>query len=635
MFRHSLKPTTSLFTRAFTWICFAALGWTLVLRGFLVPTLSLHWDEFNFLSLILRVAHGEPVSVLQTFHGHLFGWLDDVGGLEPDKIILGRTVMFVLSLVGTGCLVWLGRALFGGHAGVYAAFLVGTFWFQQHHGASFRYDGLLVPASLGAACLVLATRRPFLSAGLAGALLGLALLISLKAVFYLPTLVGLLCVPYLERVPSRQWAPRVLVFLTSLGVTAGVLYVGHKMSLTPQEADVVTAGAKIADKMFRVEPLPRPEALLQTLRWDGYSWLLLVVGFVVVGGDLLHGTPAVRARSVRVLLLAAPLLSIYFYRNAWAYFYVSILPGACLLAGALWSRLERDCHRRPLRAAVLAALVVLPPGLKATSAYWYNRADETEVFRDISLGVREVFPTPEPYLDRCGMIADYPKVGMFLSTWVVENYRKAGREVMGDLLRRHQPKFLLQNTEVLALHRSRGRSKHRLLPRDLATLRDNFIPHWGYLWVAGKTLRVGREAQTFEVMISGRYTLEGKATVLLDDVQLRPGDVMELQQGTHRVRLLDEPNPVAPMVLSERLPVTLRYGDHLPVPERTPKKTKSLFRGFSATFPGSLLQAFRAPPTARWNLAVPPTVSPGDRTVRRAISPSLGDGGQAAGDEAQ
>ncbi|MFZ9889329.1 MAG: hypothetical protein ACO3JL_17690 [Myxococcota bacterium] len=609
MYSPSLKPRSAASPRVLSWLCFAALGWTLVLRGLLVPTLSLHWDEFNFLNLIVRVAHDESVPVLQTFHAHLFGWLDEVPGLEPDQIILGRAVMYSLSVVGTVCLLWLGRVLFGGNAGVFAAFLLGTFWFQQHHGASFRYDGLLVPASLGAACLVLSPRRPFLTAGLAGALLGVALLISLKAVFYLPSLLGLLWVPSLERVPTRQWTTRLWVFVAALCCTAVILYLAHRLSLPPQAADVVSTGAKIADKMFRVEPLPRADALLQTLRWDGYSWLLVLLGLLLVVADLVHGAPAARARSIRVLLLAAPLVSIYFYRNAWPYFYVSILPGACLLAGVLWARVERELSRRPVRAAVLTALLILPPTLKATVAYWHNREDETEVFRDISLGVREVFPEPAPYIDRCGMVADYPKVGMFMSTWVVESYRKAGREVMKDVLRQHQPKFLLENTEVLALHRTRRRSKHRLLPHDLATLRENFVPHWGYLWVAGKSLRVDREAKTFEVLISGPYTLEGQVTVLLDDVQLRPGDVIHLQQGMHRVRLLDEPKQVAPMVLAENLPITLRYGDHLPVPQRAPKKTKALFRGFSATFPGSVAQAFRTLPPARWNLDVP-TPSP-------------------------
>jgi hypothetical protein len=103
-----------------------------------------------------------------------------------------------------------------------------------------------------------------------------------------------------------------------------------------------------------------------------------------------------------------------------------------------------------------------------------------------------------------------------------------------------------------------------LTPNDAAALRDNFIPHWGPIWVAGKRLDPTQGATSnFAVAIPGAYTLEADEKMLIDGKIFLPGNVLTLTEGVHSYR-----GPFA----------QLRYGEHLPRPPRQPPK--AVFTGF-------------------------------------------------------
>jgi hypothetical protein len=107
----------------------------------------------------------------------------------------------------------------------------------------------------------------------------------------------------------------------------------------------------------------------------------------------------------------------------------------------------------------------------------------------------------------------------------------------------------------------------RLYPQDEAVLRDNYIPHWGRIWVAGKELTANPEDSGFSIAVAGVYTLEAAAPVMIDNGAVMPGAVVALSRGQHVIRSRE---PVA---------VTLRWGDHLFRPQGPPADAP-VYRGF-------------------------------------------------------
>lgn len=198
--------------------------------------------------------------------------------------------------------------------------------------------------------------------------------------------------------------------------------------------------------------------------------------------------------------------------------------------------------------------------------------DRTAVQRQVVEAVHVIFPDPVPYIDRNSMIASFPKVGFFMSTWGFQNYYEAGEPIFEDLLENAAPKFLLANHPALILDPTvptpEVPGEPRLFEEDVRVLRDNFIPHWGPIYVAGKHLSLSEESAVFEILIPGAYTVEAPGPILVDGVTRQPGEVVSLAPGHHTARSLRE---------TQR--VNLRWGVKLPRPA-APPSTGILYEDF-------------------------------------------------------
>jgi hypothetical protein len=223
--------------------------------------------------------------------------------------------------------------------------------------------------------------------------------------------------------------------------------------------------------------------------------------------------------------------------------------------------------------AFLVVALLAPTTLIA--ALWARARKPRELRPQVVLvdGVHDVFPQPVPYIDRCAMIGSFPKVGPFMSTWAMSDYRHRGEPVMRRLLREEQPQFLLQNVGALRTDKTFGRAGargHRLLREDFELLQESFIPHWGPLWVAGKVVALeagGPDVET-EVFIPGPYVVEAGFPVQVDGAWHEPGDVVDLDVGVHKVRS-DGASAVA-----------FRTANAGPAPRRRPPRQASIFTGF-------------------------------------------------------
>jgi hypothetical protein len=541
----------------------------------LVYSLNVNWDELNFLAKIHSHGRGELVGRLLTFHVHFLGWARDASPNEILQVLHLRDAMLALNVVTAVATFFIGRRLIGSvAAALFAVFAGQSFSLVLNHGTSARYDPIVVCLFLvSAALLVCGGRR---TAPIAGLVTALCLLISIKSVFYLPTLAGLIACRVAWDDDRRGAMTIAVSFALSTVVSFVALFALHAASLSGVHAasaapvaDQVDALGSIAAKAF-FPPTPVSRGVfLDSLRWDGVFWALLVAGAVIAVVSL--RTRPARLHNVQLLCFALPLASLLVYRSSFAYFYVSIIPPAALLAGVLVGRIEQ---RFAMRTALAVALVAVTAAPLARSAFlWctYNSDDQTSSQKLLVDVVHATFPDPVPYVDRCGMISSFRKVGPFMSTWTLSDYRERGTPIMRELLQRERPQFLLENISSLGLSQRYGKGKryYRLLRQDFDALAESFIPHWGPLWVAGKILALTPQAPTdFDLLIAGRYVVEGDYAITLDGTPTIPGEAVDLARGRHRIG----------STASQE--IRLRIGSARPPPATAAPLPQEIFRGF-------------------------------------------------------
>jgi len=237
------------------------------------------------------------------------------------------------------------------------------------------------------------------------------------------------------------------------------------------------------------------------------------------------------------LVLALPVLTPILYRNAFPYFYPFILAPAAILVGLAFDKQRQGAHKpNAVPPAKLGVALVLVQCAILAFGTLSKVNEDARVQRETIAAVRSVFPQPVPYIEGFGVLADYPRNGFFMSSWGVENYRRVGQPVFAALVARNQPPFVLADSPSLygALVPGVVVDQDRsFLPEDARFLQDNYIRHWGMLFVAAKHL--GSPATNFDIAVAGAYRLEAAVPLLIDGNRLAPGGTIALSAGAHSV----------------------------------------------------------------------------------------------------
>jgi hypothetical protein len=434
----------------------------------------------------------------------------------------------------------------------------------MRHGEAFRADPIIAFLFLGSVTLLVLRPASRSAAIGAGALLALAGLISIKAVLYVPTVCVVLAV---TTRPGERLTTVVQRFLLVGVVGAGlylVLFGLHALALPGAGPEVLASSAGLAAGAGRslAFALPAYSALHESLHRDAFFWLLVLGGASIAVTEGLWGSGPTRRTAVMMLGFLLPLGSLFVYRNTFAYFYAVIIPPVALSCGLLAARLHAWCGRRPILAGLAVLLLGLPLCASAWEDYGLLGRDTVASQREVLRAVRIVFPAPVSYLDRSSMVASYPKVGLFMSTVILSEYRSAGQPVLSRLIRARPAVFVVANApglDLAATWETMVNSPHRLLQEDFEYLKARYVRHWGPIWVAGAEVVAGAEAATFELPVTGPYTIEADGAIMLDGSRRGPGDVAHLAAGTHVARAADGGGRI-----------TLRYGDHLNRPVEPP-----------------------------------------------------------------
>jgi hypothetical protein len=546
----------------------------LLLKLHLVFLLNLNWDEYHYLSYVYEHAQGILTNPWQTFHVHLFSWLVDLPGYEISQLFAARLVLWGLAVAATALVYALARPLLSRPASLFAALSYLSFAYLVEHGASFRPDTLSAPFFL-AALYLLAHRRSALAALAAGLLLALAVMITIKSVLFVG-LAGLVLLLRLgEDGEKGRFLRRAVACATGFLVAAGTFWLWHRSGLLPAELASTNRYLKSsASKVFLSHGFfPGWPYFAHSLRRDALSWLLLFGGGLVAARQALRGPRPERVRGLLLLSFSLPLLTLLVYRNSFPYFYVFVLSTSVLLCGVSLDFLLGALKARAAWVPrLLVTVLIVALGGQMAAHYLRQAHDQNGQQKVLLATVHRMFPQPVPYIDRCSMVASFPKRGFFMSSWGMETYRAAGEAVLSKAVRSDHPLFVIANVPSLWFFLSDEQllpERLSLLEEDRDTLRDHYVQHWGWLFVAGKRLQLASgEPSEFEVLIPGPYTLEGAAAVVIDGQTLAPGSVLELSPGWHTA--------AAEAGVEEAV---LRWGDHIFRPARQPP-VQNLFRDF-------------------------------------------------------
>jgi hypothetical protein len=525
----------------------------LILRAYLLFQQSINWDEFNFLSMIHSALRGEQIAPLQTGYIHAFKWLAHVPGNEVDQIIAARLVMFLLQ-AGTFSLIFvIAREISGSRLAALTSVLIyASFSYTIEHDTSFRYDPIAIFLIMLALWLLIREPHRWIAIILAGMLTAIAGMVTIKAIFYIPTLT--LALFYLSRSnPMRQRFSEFFVYGIVSLICFFALYVFHSNSIEiGKNYSTANSLTGIASKVFIFEQIfPRDIYLKISLYRDTLHWALLLIGLMAAITTVINKNS--RHLGIGLIGLSLPLATLIFYRNAFPYYYVFIMATpAVLVAWAIISMKKNLGAINSKLFHIIFALFILIISSKVVIQHGFNNATGKMIMqRQIIDVVHHMFPQPVPYIDRASMISSFPKVGFFMSTWGIENYRKKNQPIMPALLVRHKPKFLLADVRLDPYGEEK---QYSLLKEDIHVLHENFIPHWGPIWVAGKHMVIPTAATTyqFEILIPGPYTVEGHVELLIDGTEQKPGAVVELEAGNHTIIAAHAPTMV-----------TLRWGQNI------------------------------------------------------------------------
>ncbi|RYD42940.1 MAG: hypothetical protein EOP63_11355 [Sphingomonadales bacterium] len=533
--RPDMVPKSRRLTAA-QFLC-AMLGLVLLLQVELVFSKSVNWDEFFHFSQIHQHLLGRPAPWLQAPFVALFFWVPALPGDNIDHIQLIRLLILPFEIATIAAIAAMARRFAGRETALLCGLIYATGGYVFLHAFALRAD--MIAAALLTAALWLTLCRPLRGREIALILflVGLAFVSTIKAVLYAPAFLGVLLFR-LENPGHR----RMLASAALLAALAGLslLWLAPHLSATGPMGilrDIGDLGRASIDRMFSGGIFPQGAWLVRQIV---FAPLLLVALLATFAYACWPG----RGWTQRILFLSllAPLATVAFYRNAFPYHFAFILPPAAVAIVPIVDWLRR-------RYGVVAVAL-----LPLAGALLLSFAEDRDVLprqRTIQAGIHMIFPAPVAYIDNSGMAGDFPRaVNHFASGWGLENYYRSGEPIYSQAMAAEPVPMLLANNVVLQNLFYDTFFDGGLLRQDDKSLRENYIPHWGRVFVAGKILPPGERPVAFDIAVPGRYTVEGGG-LDIDGRHYPVGSVVTLARGMHNLSG------------SRAVPVTLRWGDHL------------------------------------------------------------------------
>jgi len=537
---------------------------SLLLKFHLLFQLPINQDEFSFLSQIYKYMDGTLNQPLNSFHVHFFQWLADLGSNEVNQVIGARIVMYLLFLGSCFYLYLIGKYYVDTAGALFALLCYISLIPTVVNGASFRHDSIATFPFLFALYYFLVKEKSLVFNVLSGIAMAIAVTVTIKSVIYMGVFSGLMIIRLISiRDHHKTIVPLIGFFLTFLlgAIMINQLHIATLASTTIAPHTQTISRAYSTFVSF-TQFFPQFTIFKFLLRLDVVIWLFLASGIIFNIIDCFKKNNSIVNISLFALLI--PLFSIFFYRNAFPYFYVFIMPTTTIFCGYMLWHLTGPIKK--YQVICFTMIVILAGAVYTKSIAYYSifSSKSSKIQHQILDTIHKMFPNPVPYIDGCFMVSSYPDVGFFMSSAGMEGYLKNKKPIMEALLNDKRPLFLLANVPQLNLHADNAAESDthlRFKADDWQALKSNFIHHWGPIWVLGKHFEFkGKfESNTFQITVPGVYTVEGNGKVMIDGHLISAGNTVKLDIGDHCIRNQETPGLI-----------NLKWGDHLYQPEEEP-----------------------------------------------------------------
>ena len=527
------------------------LGISILFQIIIALRVQVNWDEFFRLGWIYEFKAGVLAQPLETGYIHGFRWLNAISDNEVIQIIAARIVMTACLCASCFCLFRIARRVTDRECALLAVLAFLTFSFVLHHGTAFRVDPPIIALLMAALCLLSQDRISMHHFIIAGLCIGIAGVISVKSIFYLPTIIILLFLHW----KGSGWSKKILFHCILSGAIAlgiwGILLALHMNSLSstnpiPGYVKYVSTSSLIKYGLF-----PHLHILARGIAQNPLYLVLFLYGFFVA----IHGLfgSSRRVLNIKILAFSLPLISVSFYAHSYEYFYVFLLAPASVLVALGALQLKRNMPHVFVALFPIMLVMALP-------RVYHNLKHSHDYQKQVNQIVHDVFPQPTAYIDRCSQISSYPKSGLFMSYIAMREYYEEKIDIIHQDIKKNQPKFILANIDSLVPDRDLNiRIDRQLLVMDQQAISQNYIHFWGGpIYIAGKQLNAMEQSSEFSILIAGTYTIDTHSPVTINGKSYGPGDLIDLKPGTHT---LASPLPTN---------VTIRWGNRLEVPKEIP-----------------------------------------------------------------
>lgn len=507
---------------------------------YLVFNKSFNWDEFIHFSQVYQLKAGNFIQPFQVFHLRMLGWAPGTAVDLLDQMRAARLFMWATHLLTLFMIYGVARQFTSASNAFFGSFAYLTAGYVFGHAFSIRSDPFVTAALMCALFTLAKGEFGWTRAIVAGLLLGLAGMFSVKAIFYAPCFAGLAWLKFRKAPRKPEFLARFAAFTGAAFLSFATIYFYH----TSGAAEVAPA-------------VKQPATVSFFLRWftigmpfGGFIIRETILAPLFALGILLAPLAWKKAglnADERVALAGfiAPLIVLIFYRNTFPYFFTFILaPVAVAIAPALG--MVRDRYGNAFLAVVLTAA---PIALAILEPRDMIRRQEALINY-----VHNEFPSGTRYLDYSAMIADYPRILTHLTSGNgLRLYHEAGDPIIAREINRGQLPFIIANHNVIAAVLENRPNPETFLPGDLEAIRGNYVRQWGVLWREGTYVPNGQDDYVFELRRAGTFVLAG-GPVVLDNAAVTPGAKITLRAGRHLVKG------------DRRIASTLWRGDRLPTP---------------------------------------------------------------------
>ena len=569
----ALKPKNEIYLSFLERVLGVFIFLTLFLYFINISKKNINWDEFNYLSQIYSHKEGRPLVPLQTFHIHFFSWLLEFFDNEIYQIILARYIVFFFFLGGVYLLFNLSLKYGKKTEALFVIFLVLSHTDIIRHGYSFRPDPICLFFFLLTIYFII--KNSLFSFYFSGFTFSICLLFSIKSIFYIPTIFLIFFFFKDEKPKNYSCTKKISLFLFSLILFFSILFLLHNFSLIGQKSSSNFSGgiskaenlaSSAIDRMFWTGKLfPQRGWVIRSLIENYIICYIFLFGFYNSIKNIINKKNILKY--CFYLSFALPLLTISFYRNSFPYYWVFVLPPALLTAVA-YTALDENLYEKSRKSIFiilfLPVLLLSFNSIKFLTQEIKNNSIKNQK-KTIEL-IHQLFPTPTPYIDGRNMVPSFPQAGIWMSTLGMETYRSNGIPVMRNRIEKYQPKLLLVNVPALDVFDEnyflKKNNQQKLFYEDYSVLKNNFIEHWGLIYVPGKIFDKINflKKQKFEILIEGLYTIESNGRLKIDDNQFNSNDKLFLTKGEHKIES------------SNATLVVLRFGSNLIRPDSPPPK---------------------------------------------------------------